>query len=178
MSFLPHQCHSFRVTVIPSVLLSFLPDYCHSFCISVIPSKYCHSFQIIQKITNTNQLQTFPYLKGEKNGHRRWPYMRVNSRPAAPAEIYCYDRVDQRSFTDILQLSKALVLVTATVLEIIYRILQLSKALVLVTATVLEIFYRHFVAFKSPTFGHSNRARNILTRFCSKSPNFGQSILE
>ena len=47
MSFLPHYCHSFRITVIPSVLLSFLPDYCHSFCISVIPSKYCHSFRII-----------------------------------------------------------------------------------------------------------------------------------
>ena len=47
MSFLPHYCHSFRITVIPSVLLSFLPDYCHSFRISVIPSKYCHSFRII-----------------------------------------------------------------------------------------------------------------------------------
>ena len=39
-------CHSFRINVIPSVLLSFLPDYCHSFRISVIPSEYCHSFQI------------------------------------------------------------------------------------------------------------------------------------
>ena len=57
MSFLSHQCHSFRITVIPSVLLSFLPDYCHSFRIIVIPSKYCHSFRIIQRITNTNQLQ-------------------------------------------------------------------------------------------------------------------------
>ena len=47
MSFLPQYCHSFRITVIPSVLLSFLPDYCHSFRISVIPSEYCHSFQII-----------------------------------------------------------------------------------------------------------------------------------
>ena len=54
MSFLPHYCHSFRITVIPSGLLSFLPDYCHSFRISVIPSKYCHSFQIIQRITNAN----------------------------------------------------------------------------------------------------------------------------
>ena len=31
-------CHSFRIIVIPSVLLSFLPDYCHSFHIIVIPS--------------------------------------------------------------------------------------------------------------------------------------------
>ena len=59
-------CHSFRIIVIPSVLLSFLPDYCHSFHITVIPSVlvsflpnivipsksmsfllyYCHSFRI------------------------------------------------------------------------------------------------------------------------------------
>jgi hypothetical protein len=38
MSFLPYYCHSFRITVIPYILLSFLPDYCHSFRISVIPS--------------------------------------------------------------------------------------------------------------------------------------------
>ena len=38
MSFLPHYCHSFRNTVIPSVILSFLPHYCHSFRIFVIPS--------------------------------------------------------------------------------------------------------------------------------------------
>jgi hypothetical protein len=31
-------CHSFHISVIPSILLSFLPDYCHSFRISVIPS--------------------------------------------------------------------------------------------------------------------------------------------
>ena len=43
MSFLPHYCHSFRTTVIPSGFLSFLPDFCHSFQISVIPSKLCHS---------------------------------------------------------------------------------------------------------------------------------------
>ena len=36
MSFLPHYCHSFRSTVIPSALLSFLPDYCHSFQIIAI----------------------------------------------------------------------------------------------------------------------------------------------
>ena len=54
LSFLPHYCHSFRTTVIPSVFLSFLPDYCHSFHIIVIPSKYFPSIQIIQRITNTN----------------------------------------------------------------------------------------------------------------------------
>ena len=54
MSFLPHYCHSFHSTVIPSGLLSFLPYYCHSFRISVIPSKYSHSFWIIQRITNSN----------------------------------------------------------------------------------------------------------------------------
>ena len=31
-------CHSFRIIVIPSIVLSFLPDYCHSFRIIVIPS--------------------------------------------------------------------------------------------------------------------------------------------
>ena len=31
-------CHSFRISVIPSILLSFLPYYCHSFHITVIPS--------------------------------------------------------------------------------------------------------------------------------------------
>ena len=33
-------CHSFRIIVIPSVLLSFLPYYCHSFQIIVIPSGF------------------------------------------------------------------------------------------------------------------------------------------
>ena len=77
-------CHSFRIIVIPSVLLSFLPDYCHSFRIIVIPSvlvsllpnivipsKLFRDFQIL------TSSRTFPYPKGEKNGHRRWPYMRV-----------------------------------------------------------------------------------------------------
>ena len=54
LSFLPHYCYSFRITVIPSVLLSFLLYYCHSFHISVIASKYYHSFQIIQRLINTN----------------------------------------------------------------------------------------------------------------------------
>ena len=50
MSFLPHQCHSFCIAVIPSVLLSFLPDYCHSFRISVIPSELFRDLQILTKI--------------------------------------------------------------------------------------------------------------------------------
>ena len=47
-------CHSFHISVIPSIVLSFLPDYCHSFRITVIPSRflsflpyYCHFFGII-----------------------------------------------------------------------------------------------------------------------------------
>jgi hypothetical protein len=69
MSFLPHYCHSFRITVILSGLLSFLPYYCHSFSISVIPSKYCHSFQIIQRITNSNYFQKLPIPEGRE----KWP---------------------------------------------------------------------------------------------------------
>ena len=71
MSFLPHYCHSFHSTVIPSGLLSFLPDYCHSFRISVIPSEL---FRELQLLTSS---KSFPYPKGKRNGHQRWPYMRV-----------------------------------------------------------------------------------------------------
>ena len=74
MSFLPHYCHSFHITVIPSGLLSFLPDYCHSFRISVIPSVLL-PFQIFFIL---NSSKSFPNPKGEKNGHQRWPYMRVH----------------------------------------------------------------------------------------------------
>ena len=86
MSFLPHQRHSFRTTVIPSRFLSFFPDFCHSFQTIVIPSGLVSfllnivipskllPFQIFV-ILNTSG--TLPYPKGEKNGHRRWPYMRV-----------------------------------------------------------------------------------------------------
>ena len=42
MSFFPPYCHSFRITVIPSGLLSFFPYYCHSFQINVILPNYCH----------------------------------------------------------------------------------------------------------------------------------------
>jgi hypothetical protein len=73
-------CHSFRIIDIPSVLLSFLPDYCHSFHITVIPSVLVaflpnivipsKSFRELQILTSS---KSFPYPKGEKNGHRRWP---------------------------------------------------------------------------------------------------------
>ena len=78
-------CHSFCIIVIPSVILSFFPDFCHSFRIIVIPSglvsflpnivipsqllpfkKMCHPEYVAP-------LHILPYLKGEKNGHRRWP---------------------------------------------------------------------------------------------------------
>ena len=73
VSFLPCYCHSFRITVIPSGLLSFLPYQCHSFGIlSFLPNHYHFKIFVI-----LNSSGTLPYPKGEKNGHRRWPYMRV-----------------------------------------------------------------------------------------------------
>ena len=79
MSFLPYYCHSFRITVIPSELLSFLPDHCHSFQIIVIPSDIDIPSELLplQIFVILNSSGTLPYLKGKKNGHRRWPYMRV-----------------------------------------------------------------------------------------------------
>ena len=86
MSFLPHYCHSFRITVIPSGFLSFLPDFCHSFQIIVIPSilvSFLPNIVIPSKLlpfqifVTLNSSGTLLYPKGEKNGHRRWPYMRV-----------------------------------------------------------------------------------------------------
>ena len=86
LSYLPHYCHSFHSTVIPSGLLSFLPDYCHSFQIIVIPSRLVSFLPNIvipsellpfQIFVTLNSYCTLPYPKGEKNGHRRWPYMRV-----------------------------------------------------------------------------------------------------
>ena len=60
LSFLPYYCHSFRIIVIPSILLSFLPNI-------VIPSKLFRELQIL------TSSKSFPYPKGEKNGHQRWP---------------------------------------------------------------------------------------------------------
>ena len=65
MSFLPHYCHSFRIIVIPSVLVSFLPNI-------VIPSEL-----LFRELQILNSSKSFPYLRGKKNGHRRWLYMRV-----------------------------------------------------------------------------------------------------
>ena len=77
MSFLPHDCHS-------PIILSFLPDYCHSFWISVIPSvllSFLPNIVIPSKLFRELQILTssksFRYPKGEKNGHQRWPYMQV-----------------------------------------------------------------------------------------------------
>ena len=73
-------CHSFRISVIPSVLLSFLPYYCHSFRIIVIPSvlvSFLPNIVIPSELFRELQILTssksFPCLKSEKNGHRRWP---------------------------------------------------------------------------------------------------------
>merc|ERR1712008_49863 len=88
MSFLPYYCHSLRIFVIPSGFLSFLPDLCHSFQICVIPSRFVSflsNFVIPSKLIPfqifviLNSFNTLPYPKGEKNGHRRWPYMQVNT---------------------------------------------------------------------------------------------------
>ena len=63
VSLLPYYCHSFRIIFIPSVLLSFLPNI-------VIP------FELFRELQILSSSKSFPYPKGEKNGHQRWPYMR------------------------------------------------------------------------------------------------------
>ena len=75
-------CHSFRISVIPSILLSFLPDYCHSFRIIVIHSllvSFLPNIVIPSKLFRELQILTssksFPYPKGKKIGHQRWLYM-------------------------------------------------------------------------------------------------------
>ena len=77
MSFLPPYCHSFRITVIPSILLSFLPHYCHSFRSIVIPSvlvSFLPNIVIPSELFRELQIlpssKSFPYPTGEKNGHR------------------------------------------------------------------------------------------------------------
>ena len=89
-------CHSFRISVIPSIVLSFLPDYCHSFRIIVIPSilvSFLPNIVIPSKLFRELQIlassKSFPYPKGEKNGHRRWPYMRVLSKYISFHVKYC-----------------------------------------------------------------------------------------
>ena len=65
LAFLPDYCHSFQIIVIPSALVSFLPNV-------VIPSESLRELQILTRS------KSFPCPKGKKNGHRRWPYMRVS----------------------------------------------------------------------------------------------------
>ncbi len=88
MSFLPHYCHSFHITVIPSELLSFLPDYCHSFQIIVIPSglvSFLPNIVIPSKLLPfqifviLNSSSTLPYPEGEENGHQRWPLVKTTN---------------------------------------------------------------------------------------------------
>ena len=70
----PNRGNKAKLYVISSALLSFLPYYCHSFQIMVLPSELL-PFHIFFSLNSSG---TFPYPKGEKNGHRRpWPYMRV-----------------------------------------------------------------------------------------------------
>ena len=100
MSFLPYYCHSFHCTLIPSGLLSFLPDYCHSFCISlisVIPSVLVSFLpnvvipsELFRELKILTSSKSFPYPKGEKNGHRRWPYMRVFHNTSADKRFQRY----------------------------------------------------------------------------------------
>ena len=77
-------CHSFHITVILSGLLSYLPYHCHSFQIIVIPYELLSFFpnivipsKLFRELQILTSSKSFPYPKGEKNGHRRWPYMRV-----------------------------------------------------------------------------------------------------
>ena len=69
-----------------------------------------------------------------------------NSR--AKPEIYCYDRVEQRSFTK-------------------NQPIHHKKALVLVNPTVVEIFYQELTtpSYKNHSFGHSYSTRNLLPGF-------------
>ena len=59
LSFHPYYCHSFRIIVIPSELLSFLPYWCHSFRILLFLPYYCHSFRII--VIHSGLLSFLPY---------------------------------------------------------------------------------------------------------------------
>jgi hypothetical protein len=66
--------------VIPSALLPFLPDYCHSFWIIVIPSilvsflpNIVSPSELFRELQILTSSKSFPYAKGEKNGHQRWP---------------------------------------------------------------------------------------------------------
>ena len=72
LSFLLHYCHSFRITVISSGLLSFLPYQSHSFRILSFLLNYCHYLSSWIRSSGT-----LPYPKGEKIGRQSRPYLRV-----------------------------------------------------------------------------------------------------
>ena len=98
MSVLQHYWHSFRITVIPFVLLSFLLYYCHSFRIIVIPSllvAFLLNIVIPSKLLPfqiffiLNSSKSFPYPKGEKNGQLWWPYMQMIFELIKTFWIFC-----------------------------------------------------------------------------------------
>ena len=83
--------HCFRISVIPSVLLSFLMDYCHSFRIIFIPSilvSFLPNIVIPFKLLSLplqifvilNSFCTLLYPKGEKIAWQSWPYLQVKIR--------------------------------------------------------------------------------------------------
>ena len=65
MSFLPHYCHSFRITAIPSGFLSFLPDF-----LSFLPYQ-CHSFRILSFLPNYYNFKYFSSLIAPVPSHTR-----------------------------------------------------------------------------------------------------------
>ena len=68
MSFLPHYCHSFHNTVIPSEIF-------------VIPSEYCYSFRIIviSNICHPEQLQYPPIPEERENCKGQWGEISFNT---------------------------------------------------------------------------------------------------
>ena len=68
-------CHSFRIIVIPSILLSFLPDYCHSFRIIVIPSVLVSFLPNI--VISSKLFRELQILTSSKPSHthraKKWP---------------------------------------------------------------------------------------------------------
>ena len=118
--------HSFHSTVIPSGLLSFLLDYCHSFQISVIPSRLVSflpnivipsellPFQIFVTLSSSG---TLPYPKGEKNGPRRWPYMRVLLNLKEPVLTLTYSTPVRNWTQRILCMTKDVILLLLLLLS-------------------------------------------------------------
>ena len=55
LSFLPYYCHSFQIIVTPSVLLSFLPNYRHSFR-KIAILNICHLEYLSPKVERVRKL--------------------------------------------------------------------------------------------------------------------------